>query len=193
MSANSFESAGIEERLINQLASEDKRVFEKAWSSVYKIHYPDIRDFITCNKGTRDDAFDIFQDTLTILLRNIASGNYREEATLGAYIFGISRNLWIKELQGRKKKSTITADALQAVTQNDYNYLMSIEVVGILIDELKEDCRRLLREFYYNSLNLEQLKMLFNVSSVQAVSNKKWRCLGYLTDLVKERMPTDWE
>ncbi|MEO5979353.1 MAG: sigma-70 family RNA polymerase sigma factor [Chryseolinea sp.] len=192
MSANFFESTSTDEGLIGQLISEEKKTRESAWSFLYTFHYPSIRDFILRNNGTQHDALDIFQDTLLILRQNIKQNKYREESTLKTYIFGISRNLWIKELERNKKKSVLTADALQAVTQSDYDYLMSIEVIGILMKDLQEDCQRVLHEFYYNHKSMEQLKNMFGVNSIQAMKNKKYRCLGYLTKLVRERTQLTW-
>jgi len=65
-------------------------------------------------------------------------------------------------------------------------YLIDVEVLTILMNELKDDCREVLTEYYYNNRTMEELKSVLNVNSIQAAKNKKWRCLTYLKRLFAE-------
>jgi hypothetical protein len=53
--------------------------------------------------------------------------------------------------------------------------------------ELNDDCRRILVEYYFNSRSMEELKVMFDVNSVQAAKNKKWRCLNYLKRIFESK------
>ena len=59
--------------------------------------------------------------------------------------------------------------------------------MSLLMNELEKDCRDILTEYYFNKKTMAELKDLFNVNSIQAAKNKKWRCMNYLTKLFKEK------
>lgn len=153
---------------------------------VYRSYYPMVRDMIRKHNGTDDDARDVFQDGLLILNRNLADGNFRNESTLGTYLFCICRNLWFKEYNRRSNESMLQPE-LVIEMQQSFDYLINVEIVTLLMNELGDDCRRILTEYYYNKRSMAELKDMFNVNSIQAAKNKKWRCLNYLERLFKEK------
>ena len=80
-------------------------------------------------------------------------------------------------------------DLIIEMRQN-FHYPINVEIVTVLMNELGEDCRRILVEYYYNNRSFSELMELFNVNSIQAAKNKKWRCLKYLEKIFKERAVT---
>lgn len=144
-----------------------------------------VRTLVVKNSGSENDAIDIFQDALLIFSRNLKTGLFRGESSIKTYLFGICKNLWLKEIH-KKKRALILASDLQNDEAEDLDYLKNIERVNQLMDRLQEDCKRILVEFYYNSRSMDELKDLFQLNSVQATKNKKWRCLSYLVRLFKE-------
>jgi len=189
MSAHAFRSIETDV-LIDHLLSSNTTIALKAWEDLYVAYYPSIKNFIIANNGLEYEATDIFQDTLVIFLQNIKNKTFRKDASLQTYLFSIARNLWMNELARQKKMVNIDPDDLMlVVTPVDINYLMTVDILGILMNELSEECRQTLIEFYYNNKSMSELKDIFSVSSVEAAKNKKWRCLGYLIKLFKERSP----
>lgn len=71
--------------------------------------------------------------------------------------------------------------------QQNFNYLINVEIVSLLMNELSDGCRKILNEYYCNNRSMAELKEIFNVNSVQAAKNKKWRCLNYLERLFKAK------
>jgi predicted DNA-binding protein YlxM (UPF0122 family) len=72
-------------------------------------------------------------------------------------------------------------------TREHFDYLINVEMVTVLMDELQDDCQKILIEYYFNNRSMAELMEMFNVNSVQATKNKKWRCLTYLERLFKEK------
>jgi hypothetical protein len=93
---------------------------------------------------------------------------------------------WLKEYNRRNKQSLLEPELLIETRQN-FNTLINVEVVTLLMNELKEDCRKIFTEYYFNNRSMAELKEIFNVNSVQAAKNKKWRCLNYLITIFKEK------
>jgi RNA polymerase sigma factor (sigma-70 family) len=178
--------AGIEESLWKQLLSKSILEKEKAWEVVYELYYSSVLNFVCANRGTETDAADIFHDGLIILRLNLNNGTFRKESTIKTYVFGICKNLWLKEL-AKRNRQRIPYEEMMAASSPDINYLINAEVVALLMPELKEDCRDMLTEYYFNKKSMAELKDIFKVGSIQAAKNKKERCLTYLTKLVKEK------
>src|SRR3989337_3175001 len=145
-----------------------------------------VKDMIRKNNGNAEDAVDIFQDALMIFNRNLKNGTFRNESSIKTYIFSICKNLWLKEYIKKSKQLSAETEIMHDSRQ-DFEYLINVEIVTLLLNELKDDCRNVLTEFYYNGKSMSELKAIFNVNSIKAAKNNKWRCLGYLVKLFKER------
>ena len=48
----------------------------KAYEILYKFYYPSVRNFITKNSGCEDDAQDIFQETILVLLEKVPKEDF---------------------------------------------------------------------------------------------------------------------
>ncbi|MBA2613694.1 MAG: sigma-70 family RNA polymerase sigma factor [Bacteroidetes bacterium] len=64
----------------------------KAYEILYKFYYPSVRNFITKNNGSEDDAKDVFQETILVLLEKVPKNDFNLTSSLKTYIFAIS---WI--------------------------------------------------------------------------------------------------
>ncbi len=192
MSVANFKTFEAEENLPGLLRSKISTERENAWEYIYKTYYPMVRDYVMRNNGSETDSTDVFQDGMMILYRNFNNGTFREESTIGTYIFSICRNLWLKETSLRQKKHTLDVDTLNNVSLEN-NYFINTEIITLLMNELKEDCRNILTEYYFNKRSMAELKEIFHVNSIQAAKNKKWRCMTYLIKLFKEKSITpEW-
>ena len=154
MSVNYERLTGSDEHLLTRLFSKHILERELAWKLIYKNDYPAIRDFIRKNHGSESDATDIFQDGLMIFYRNLYNGTFREEATIKTYIFRVCRNLWLKELQKRQKQLVLSNEVAANAEGDARAYLVNVEIITLLMNELKEDCRNILVEYYYNNKDI---------------------------------------
>lgn len=145
-----------------------------------------VKEYVQKNGGTKQDAIDTFQDGLAILFYNLNTGKFREESSLNTYLFGICKNLWQKELTQRQKQVVSFAEMARD-TPEQTGHLINVEIVTLLMAELKDDCKNILLEYYFNKKTISELKDIFNVNSIQAAKNKKYRCVKYLASLFRER------
>jgi len=174
------------QELICKLLSKTVSERDKAWEHVYKAFFPMIKNMVMKSGGSEDDAADIAQDGMVILNRNLRNGSYRSDSTLSTYFFGICKNLWLKEHNRKSQQTDAEQQALLDAKQN-FDFLINVEIVTILMNELGEDCRKILIEYYYNDRSMAELMEIFNVNSIQAAKNKKWRCMNCLIKLFKEK------
>ena len=64
-----------------------------------------IRKYILSNNGTREDANDIFQDTVIVLFNQIKKEKYNVDLDLDGFLFVVARNLWVDKVRKEKKRS----------------------------------------------------------------------------------------
>lgn len=175
-----------DQELIQKLISNIASVREKSWEQIYVSYYPMVKDMVLKHSGSEEDATDVFQDGLVVLRLNLINGSFRSESTISTYLFSVCKNLWLKEYNKRTKQAMLQPEFILEARQN-VDYLINVEIVTLLMNELQEDCRKILTEYYYHNRSMAELKEMFNVNSIQAAKNKKWRCLNYLVKLFKER------
>ncbi len=79
-----------DKEIIDLLKADDIR---KSVKGLYSF-YPGIRKFIAANKGSREDAEDIFQEVLLIVHQQLKQPDFILSSSLKTYSFGIAKNLW---------------------------------------------------------------------------------------------------
>lgn len=72
--------------------------------TLYKEYLPRVTRWICQNSGSESDAFDIFQDTLEVLMNKAMSGTVNPEIPFDGYLFRIVRNKWISNCVKKIKK-----------------------------------------------------------------------------------------
>jgi DNA-directed RNA polymerase specialized sigma24 family protein len=152
------------------------------FKELYEAVFPAVAQFVAKRGGSFDDARDLFQDALIIYWEK-----QREEELLNsspeAYVFGISKHLWIKKFNHDKKlvQMSITEKAMQIPpdyfpTVNTYRLLSFLEQVG-------KKCLNLLSSFYLKEEGLSEIKkrtdsatnILHRFRSINALKNcGKW-------------------
>jgi DNA-directed RNA polymerase specialized sigma24 family protein len=88
-----------EQELLKGLSQNDKGAIE----SIYKDNYGVIQHLIINNNGSEDDAKDIFQEALIVLYEKSKSGVFELNCQIKTYMYSVSKRLWLKRLQKRKR------------------------------------------------------------------------------------------
>jgi len=74
-------------------------------SDLYKNAYPPVENYILNNKGTDEDAKDLFQDGMLVVLEKIRKSNKIGNLDLSSFLFQVCKFKWLNEL--KKKKTRI--------------------------------------------------------------------------------------
>ena len=70
---------------------------------VYQEFFPTIRYLIKKNTGNDEDAEDIFQESLIVVLKNVQKEDFYLSCSFLTYLYSISKNLWMQKLKSIKK------------------------------------------------------------------------------------------
>lgn len=172
------------------LREQNQRASNTAYAHLYEHAYTKIQSMVTRNNGLEEDAKDIFQEALIILTKAIRKKAFNFTASVQTYVYAVARNLWLKELKRRKSEVSFDGrDLPDSIIDDDTNELEKQTILlRNSINELSEDCRKILIDFYYAKLSMSEIKNEFKLSSEQAAKNKKYRCLKNLIEICKRNM-----
>ncbi len=143
-------------------------------------------------KNLQLDAEDIFQEGLTRAVINIRKGVFKGESTFSTYLYGICRNLCLKEYNRNKPYLTSTfRDNRDEETEPDHFDLLHL--VLHVKQRLSEECRTLfdLRFGLHaghaadNGMRFEEIARKLGVNAASARQKFK-RCLDKLKIQLKE-------
>ena len=152
---------------------------EKAFLGLYG-YFPTVLKMIRSNNGTKDDALDVFQEALIVLFRKLKDENFVLTSSLGTYVFGVCRLIWMNEIRKRKKlQGEMLNDdipdnnGMVELLAKEEQYRKAEE----LIMQLGEKCRELLILFYHKNLSMKQIADRLGFSSDKIAKNQKYKCL----------------
>ena len=161
-----------------------------ALEHLYKSIFPKVRRYITRNSGSRDDAFDIFQDAIVILCKQLQNGRYDESADVAGFIYTVSRNLWINKAKREKRKINIpSTGGIDIPDEFDFTtgikFSLDEKLYQQIIRELGKKCYELLKlALYYDKTNEEILSEM-RFSTLNAVKTQKYKCKQKMIGLME--------
>ncbi|MFI5159699.1 MAG: RNA polymerase sigma factor [Sphingobacteriales bacterium] len=170
----------------NQIIGKSAADREKFFIKLYKEVFPAVAKYVSKRGGTFDEAKDIFQDALVAWYERTASDGFVLRSDEKAYLFGISKNLWLKQHKHNTQYMPLDGfdkDDEEQVTLSDSKILSFLRTAG-------KKCMDLLRSFYYDDLPLNDIAETYGFSGVRSATVQKYKCLEKVRETVKERSLT---
>lgn len=163
----------------------------KALSYLYETTLKKVRQYIMKNKGSKDDANDIFQDSVIIFFNQVRSNKFDEKYDIDAFIFSVSRNLWIDKIRRDSKMVNYEfPDQFQNESDNK-NHLDDLitkeksSAMHAVFSKLDEKCKKILSYVIYDKLSMKQICEKMGYSSEDVAKTNHYRCKQALTKIVK--------
>jgi RNA polymerase sigma factor (sigma-70 family) len=163
-----------------------QKIRENKLGKVYKdLHraFPSIKKWVINNSGTKQDAEDVFQETLVIFCINCRKLDFKLDASIPTYLTAVAKNLWFATL--RKRGKTIEFGLAEtAINSNDFEILEEkYTLAEQAYNLLGEKCKQLLEKFYILRLSFEQISKDLEFSTPEVAKNQKYRCLQKAKEL----------
>ena len=178
-----------EKALINTLKNEDNASFE----ALYKFYFPSISSFVKQNKGKTEDAEDIFQEAIIILLQKIRQPGFILTSTLKTYLFAISKNIWLNRLRDNK---LISVDDYEKYQIHNESFTIEIipektkeEKVTTWLNKITENCQRILKAIFFYNEPMESLIRKMGWKNKHVAANQQYKCLQQMRN---ENIKQDW-
>ena len=177
------------DQIISSIQSADGEVI--GW--LYSYVYPSIKHFIKERGGTNEDAHDVMQDALLILYQRISVDHFSPEGDIKDYLFGISRNLWMKRYRKHRVVSIAEKEAGRDLSAEDpleeYIEIRDEELRRALLlryfNRLDEICRKILT-YFFQGMGYDRIQKKIPGYRLSYLPKKKQKCLEKLIRQIRE-------
>lgn len=163
-----------------------------AFEALYRRYYRMAEDLVLRLNGNRDDAKDVFQETLFVLVKKLREPGFSLSGKLSTFIYAVTRNIWLKktgktalEISLENKDMAdfgLPEDAPGSMSEEEEDAL--IRAMNEKMQELEEGCRSILLYVFYQQLSHGEIARRCGYTEA-FVRVKKFRCLEYLRKLMK--------
>ncbi|MBK9639402.1 MAG: sigma-70 family RNA polymerase sigma factor [Bacteroidetes bacterium] len=168
-----------EEEQIRLLSNGDDRILQV----IYRQYYQTIVNLVMNNNGSLQEAKDIYQETLIIFYEKVRDENFELNCKLKTYLYSISRNLWLKQLQHKKRFTNSISDSeeyLEIPWEEAGKKEDQYQAMHTALESLGEPCRSILKDFYMHSQSMEEISEKFGYTNADNAKNQKYKCLKRL-------------
>ncbi|CAM1371742.1 RNA polymerase subunit sigma-24 [Tenacibaculum litopenaei] len=161
---------------------------EVALEFLIKRHQQKIYSFIYSKIQDRDSTEDIFQDTFIKVIKTLKKGNYNEEGKFLPWVMRIAHNLIIdffrKNNRMPKFNSSEDFDIFSVICDGSLNAENRIikdqilEDVKLLIEELPEEQKEVLKMRIYNDMSFNEISENTGVSINTALGRMRYALIN---------------
>lgn len=155
----------------------------KALAKLYADYFPVVHIFVQRNKGTKEDAEDLFQEAMLVLIEKLKQDDFVLSASLKTYMMAISKNLWFKHLRDTKKNTTTEfADIHSAFLMEEVNEAIEKErnywdKLNAYLSSVSSHCKTILEMFYFEKKTIDEIQKHFGYSTIHNAQNQKYKCV----------------
>lgn len=155
---------------------------------IYEKWGPDVKKFVLKNSGSLEEANDLFQESLEVVLDKARSDNFVLTVPFGGFLYFIYRNNWLNKLKRKKKKGLIIEELKLYNNETDSKVLATeielfekrVAVFTDCFEKLSEKCKALLNARYENEMDSMQMMEYFKISTISSVNKGMFDCRKHL-------------
>lgn len=157
---------------------------------IYKTIYPTVEKMVFKMNGTTDEAYDIFQDTITIVYEKAKRNQLDLSCRFSTYVVAIAKHLWLKNRSGKKKNPiSVPFEAIEqqiplADIAKDFQQMeTNVARLSLCFQEIGEPCASLLKAFYLQNKSMQTITEEFGYTNADNAKTQKYKCLNRLRKL----------
>ena len=170
--------------LLEGISAEDRNSVEQ----LYRQHYIMIQTMVLANAGTKDDAADLFQETVIVLYEKIKNGSFELNCLLKTFLYSIARRLWLKKLQQQQRFISQPDNLEETVPVEDEieNHLKlqnDFFIMENAMNKVGEPCKSLLQAYYLQKKHMNVIAQEFGYTNADNAKTQKYKCLVRLKKL----------
>ncbi|MFD2937113.1 RNA polymerase sigma factor [Spirosoma flavum] len=155
---------------------------ERAYQFLYAESFPSFRYWVSTNSGSEMDAEDAFQKGLLNFMLNIETGKYQFQAgaRVTTIVFDYCKLVWMTELRSARLRTRgLMPDTIDTVDTADVvRDLVRMDIVNAVrqsLNQLKDECRKLIEWFYIDDLSLREIAERLGMKE-SSVKSKRYDC-----------------
>lgn len=171
--------------LLTGLAAGDR----EAVAAIYKLYHSVLTKWILSRGGLGADAEDVFQEALVVLFEKAKSTEFCLTCKLSTYLFAVSKRLWFKKTERENQHFSLHTDGeedtdIEAAYDDDLQLHLEKEEqfsrLGKALNQLGEPCSALLKAFYEEKRNMQEIAEAFHYTNAENAKTQKYKCLTRL-------------
>ena len=180
----------VKKLTLGQIIDGIKKRDNKVLTFIYKEVFPAVRYYVISNGGSHDDAKDVFQESIIIAFKQISENNIEIKTSFDAYLYGMSRLIWLKILRNKKIHDKNISHLKESETDYSSNDGMIDEDLEMRLYRkhflrLGEECQKVL-QMTLDNVPYEEIAEIMGYKSEKIVRNKKYKCKEMLIKMIKE-------
>jgi len=173
-----------EKELLEGLALGDKKAVE----TIYKDNFNMVQSLVINNNGSAQEAKDVFQEAIIVLLQKARSGSFELNCQIKTYVYSVCRRIWLKKLQQYNRYTnevegmvgTVPVEEdVEEYEKRDQEFAMMEKAIS----SLGEPCKSLIEAFYIQKRNMQDIASQFGYTNADNAKNQKYKCLMRLKKL----------
>ncbi|HZG01661.1 MAG TPA: sigma-70 family RNA polymerase sigma factor [Chitinophagales bacterium] len=173
--------------LLENLRNEDNASFEV----LYKFYFPSVAAHITQNFGSTEDAEDIFQEAIMVLLQKVRQTDFVLTSSLKTYLFAIAKNLWLKRLRDNKLVPVNDLEKFQRTGEPSAFELQpeqtKEEKLASWLTRITENCQRILKAIFFYNEPVGSLMQKMGWKNKHTAANQRYKCLQQIKKQKEKR------
>ena len=172
--------------LLQGLAAGDRTVV----ASLYKLYLPVLTKWILSRGGLDSDADDVFQEALVVVYEKAKSPEFCLTCKLSTYLFAVSKRIWYKKLEQSSnfynldteegEEEQVYGHSYDGDVQEHWEKEAQFEQLNLALDQLGEPCAALLKAFYIDKKNMQEIAEVFKYTNAENAKTQKYKCLTRL-------------
>jgi RNA polymerase sigma factor (sigma-70 family) len=152
---------------------------EEIFMHLYKTAFNEVFWLVRRNNGTLDDANDIFQEALIILIDKISSGTFELTCSPKTYLYKVCHNLWLKELGKRARRQNVPFEELDYVLlEDEVEFAEDVSMLKIYFrhfQELSRECKKILH-LHLKKVPIQEITRRLGFKNDSYTMDRKYRC-----------------
>ena len=176
-----------EQKILNAVKSGDNKLI---FNLLYTNYLPMVRHIVKSYNGTDDDARDVFQDLLIILIREVEAGRIDETKNLKNFIFTIAKNTYLNTLKKANRSESLDTkyDTVyeDKTVKNHIEIKQSEQLILEILKQLGDTCYKILKAIVFENKKHEEIAEDLGLSDRHVVKTYKNRCKMKFIELLRK-------
>jgi RNA polymerase sigma factor (sigma-70 family) len=158
---------------------------------LYEQYFESAAQEIRLKGGSDDDAADIFQEAVLIVIDKVKSGLFKGESSIKTFLLAVVRKLWLYERRTRSRRlvreQKYTDLEIESNDIPDRRFsIINTDAIKRVFEQVGETCSKILTGVYYEKKSMKELLEQFNYENEQVLRNRKARCMKKLKGILNE-------
>lgn len=166
--------------IIDGIRRQDSRIL----TYLYDAYYEAIRDHLRKNSGTDDDAYEVLQETVIIIYKQVNDNSLKLTSDLKGYFFGVARNVWNAQLRYRSRLTSLETDRNDFAESEDLSAATMERIVMRSFALLGKDCQMIL-SLFSEGYTYEEIARKMGLKNESYARRKKYLCKEALIEIIK--------